>query len=136
MKRSCLRLKDPEKLQSSILTGMEIMRQKEFFETQHPSPFMLLSPRVREDKKNLIPSVTHIDGTARVQTVSKDTNPKLWQLIKEFENITGIPIVINTSFNLRGEPIVCTPEDAISAFRRSQMDCLVLENYVVEKINF
>jgi carbamoyltransferase len=108
-------------------------KAKEFFKLEHPSPFMLLSPRVREDKKNLIPSVTHIDGTARVQTVNKDTNLKLWQLIKEFENITTIPVIINTSFNLRGEPIVCTPEDAISSFKRSQIDYLVLENYVVEK---
>ena len=95
---------------------------------------MLLAVRVREDKRPIIPAVTHVDGTARVQTVSKNTNPKFWHLIKEFENITGVPILINTSFNLRGEPIVCTPEDAISCFKRSQMDCLVLGNYVVEKI--
>ena len=105
----------------------------EFFELQNPSPFMLLAPQVKEEKKKLIPGVTHIDGTARVQTVSKHTNPKFWQLIKEFENITGIPMVINTSFNLRGEPIVCTPEDVISCFQRSQMDYLVLGNYVIER---
>lgn len=73
---------------------------------------------------------------AMAQTVNKDTGPKLWQLIKEFENITGIPLVINTSFNLKDEPIVCTPEDAIGAFKKSQMDFLVLDNYVAEKINF
>jgi carbamoyltransferase len=95
---------------------------------------MLLAANVKEDKKAVIPAVTHIDGTARVQTVSKNINPKLWQLIKEFENITGVPVIINTSFNLRGEPIVCTPEDAIDVFRRSQMDCLVLGNYVAERI--
>jgi carbamoyltransferase len=89
-----------------------------------------------EDKRNLIPAVTHVYQTARVQTASKDTNLKLWQLIKEFENITTIPVIINTSFNLRGESIVCTSEDAINSFKKSQMDCLVLENYVVEKINF
>ena len=109
-------------------------RTSEFFEIKQLSPFMLLAARVREDKRPIIPAVTHVDGTARVQTVSKNTNPKFWHLIKEFENITGVPILINTSFNLRGEPIVCTPEDAISCFKRSQMDCLVLGNYVVEKI--
>jgi carbamoyltransferase len=106
----------------------------EFFKAKQFSPFMLLAANVKEDKKAVIPAVTHIDGTARVQTVSKNINPKLWQLIKEFENITGVPVIINTSFNLRGEPIVCTPEDAIDVFRRSQMDCLVLGNYVAERI--
>ena len=105
----------------------------ELFKLENSSPFMLLAPQVKEGKEELIPGVTHIDGTARVQTVSKSTNPRFWRLIKEFENITGVPVIINTSFNLRGEPIVCTPEDAISCFQRSQMDCLVLGNYVIEK---
>jgi len=108
-------------------------RSAEFFQLKGSSPFMLLSPRVKEEKKTVIPAVTHVDGTARVQTVSKSTNPKFWQLIKEFENITGVPVVLNTSFNLRGESIVCTPQEAINCFRRSQMDCLVLGNYVVDK---
>lgn len=82
----------------------------------------------------LIPAVTHVDGTARVQTINKNTNAKLWSLVKEFENITGIPVLINTSFNLKGEPIVCSPEDAIGCFKKSQMDCLVLGNYVVERV--
>jgi carbamoyltransferase len=108
-------------------------RVSEFFEGGQFSPFMLLSGVVKEDKKDIIPSVTHIDKTARLQTVNKNSNPRFWQLIREFENITGVPVLINTSFNLRGEPIVCTPEDAISCFTRSQMDCLVLGNYVLEK---
>jgi carbamoyltransferase len=108
-------------------------RAKEFFRLKNLSPFMLLAPEVREDKKGLIPAVTHVDGTARVQTINKNINAKLWSLVKEFENITGIPVLINTSFNLKGEPIVCSPEDAISCFKRSQMDCLVLGNYVVER---
>ena len=95
--------------------------------------FIKIAPLVKENKKELIPAVTHIDGTARVQTVSKNTNPRFWNLIKEFENITGIPMVINTSFNLRGEPIVLTPQDALDCFQRSLMDCLVLENYVIER---
>lgn len=105
----------------------------EFFELQQLSPFMLLAGRVKEDKIGAIPSVTHVDKTARIQTINKNINPRLWQLIKEFESITDVPVLINTSFNLRGEPIVCTPEDAISCFKRSQMDCLVLGNYVAEK---
>ena len=108
-------------------------RANDFFEFKNLSPFMLLSPKVREDKKSAIPAVTHIDGSARMQTVNKNSNPRLWQLIKEFEGITGIPVIINTSFNLKGEPIVCLPEEAIDVFLRSQMDCLVLGNYVIEK---
>jgi len=108
-------------------------RSSEFFELKNLSPFMLLAPRVREEKKALIPAVTHVDGTARVQTVNKNANPRLWNLVKEFENITGIPVLINTSFNLKGEPIICSPGDAISSFKKSQMDFLVLGNYVVER---
>jgi carbamoyltransferase len=108
-------------------------RAEEFFELQSPSPFMLLAPIVKEEKKEIIPGVVHVDGTARVQTINKNTNQKLWELIKEFENITGIPVIINTSFNLRGEPIVCTPENAIDSFQKSKMDCLVLGNFVIER---
>jgi len=105
----------------------------EYFHLRGKSPFMLLAARVREDKKSLIPAVTHVDGTARIQTVSKDANPRFWSLIKAFGDLTGVPMVINTSFNLRGEPIACSPEDAISGYRRSGMDCLVLGNYFVER---
>jgi len=107
----------------------------EFFELQGKSPFMLLAPKVKSEKKEFIPGVVHMDGSARVQTVSKNTNLKLWQLIKEFENITGIPVIINTSFNLRGEPIVCTPDNAIDCFQRSEMDYLVLGNFVIKRPN-
>ena len=108
-------------------------RAEEFFELQDTSPFMLLAPRVKKGKEKIIPAVTHVDGTARVQTVNRSTNPKFWRLINELAKITGVPVVLNTSFNLRGEPIVCTPEEAISCFERSQMDYLVLENYLVAK---
>jgi carbamoyltransferase len=108
-------------------------KYSEYFKLQHDSPFMLLAPFIREEKKNLIPGVTHNDNTARVQTVSKLANPRFWQLIRDFEDITGIPIIINTSFNLRGEPIACTPEDAIGCFSRSDMDYLVLENCVIKR---
>lgn len=110
-------------------------RAEEFFELSCASPFMLLAPLVRNEKKEIIPGVVHVDGTARVQTVSKNTNQKLWQLIKEFDNITGIPMIINTSFNLRGEPIVCAPDDAIDCFQRSKMDYLVLGNFVMQRLD-
>ncbi|MDD5561006.1 MAG: carbamoyltransferase [Candidatus Omnitrophica bacterium] len=108
-------------------------RAADFFKAKQFSPFMLLATNVKDDKKKAIPAVTHIDGTARVQIVSKSTNPRFWNLISEFENMTGIPVLINTSFNLKGEPIVCSPEDALTDFKRSQMDILVLENYILEK---
>ncbi|MDD5724678.1 MAG: carbamoyltransferase [Candidatus Omnitrophica bacterium] len=108
-------------------------RADEFFRIKQPSPFMLIAGSVREEKAAVIPAVTHVDKTARVQTLSRKANPRLWQLIKEFEQLTGIPLLINTSFNLRGEPIVCTPEDAVSCFKRSRMDCLILDNCIAER---
>jgi carbamoyltransferase len=108
-------------------------KAEEFFKIKDVSPFMLLAPQVRGEKKNLIPGVTHVDGTARVQTVNKKTNPKFWEVINEFYNITGIPLIVNTSFNLRGEPIVCSPQEALDCFQKTRMDCLVLENYLLEK---
>jgi len=105
----------------------------EYFEVKYPSPFMLLAPKVKTDKAHLIPAITHIDGTARLQTVSKKTNPLLWNLLDVFESKTGIPVIINTSFNLKGEPIVCKPEEAINDYLKSEMDCLVLGNCFIEK---
>ncbi|MBU1869723.1 MAG: carbamoyltransferase, partial [Candidatus Omnitrophica bacterium] len=104
---------------------------QEFFEIKCASPYMLLAPKVKKDKINLIPAVTHVDETARLQTVSKCFNPKFWHLIKAFQKITGIPVLLNTSFNLKGEPIVCSPEDAIKSFQRSNIDYLVMDNFVV-----
>lgn len=108
-------------------------RAEEFFKLKDTSPFMLLAPLVRDEKKESIPGVTHMDGTARVQTVSKKINPKFWDLIHEFENITGIPMLVNTSFNLKGEPIVNSPEDAFNTFSKSEMDMLVLGNFILTK---
>jgi carbamoyltransferase len=89
------------------------------------------------DKLNIprseIPAVTHIDYSARVQTVHSETNPRLHQLISAFEKKTGCPVLVNTSFNVRGEPIVCTPEDAYKCFMRTEIDYLVLENFVLAK---
>lgn len=108
-------------------------RAQEFFELSGTSPFMLLAPMVRPDKRGIIPGVVHVDGTARVQTVSQSTNLKMWRLIKAFEAITGVPVIINTSFNLRGEPVVCSPENAIDDFQKSAMDYLVLGNCVLAR---
>ena len=79
------------------------------------------------------PAVTHVDGSARPQTVEKAVNPLYWEMIRQFGERTGVPVVMNTSFNLRGEPIVCTPTDAIRTFFSSGMDALVIGNFIVEK---
>jgi carbamoyltransferase len=105
----------------------------EYIESATDSPFMILTAQVRPEKRKTIPSVTHVDGSARPQTVERDVNPLYWRLIHEFGARTGVPVVMNTSFNLRGEPIVCTPTDAIRTFFSSGMDALIIGNFVVEK---
>lgn len=80
-----------------------------------------------------IPAVTHVDCSARIQTVRRDTNPLFFDILRAFYELTGCPVVVNTSFNVRGEPIVCTPQDAYCCFMRTQMDVLVLETFVLEK---
>ncbi len=105
----------------------------EYLESATDSPFMVLTAQVRPEKRSVIPSVTHVDGSARPQTVERDASPLYWRLIYEFGQRTGVPVVMNTSFNLRGEPIVCSPTDAIRTFFSSGMDALVIGNFVVEK---
>src|SRR5262249_51174564 len=128
-------------------------RVADYFEMDVDSPYMLLVAAVKEgrrippteeqeglsgiDRLNVprsdIPAVTHIDYSARVQTVHEDTNPRYHELIKAFEQRTGCAVIVNTSFNVRGEPIVCTPEDAYRCFMRTEMDYLVLESCVIKK---
>ncbi|MFQ5850580.1 MAG: carbamoyltransferase [Candidatus Binatia bacterium] len=103
-----------------------------YFEQTHPSPFMLMTYKVKPEKRGVIPAPTHVDGTGRLQTVDRKTNPLYWQLITEFEKITGVPVLLNTSFN-ENEPIVNTPEEAVECFLRTKMDVLVMGNYAVEK---
>ncbi|MDR0994086.1 MAG: carbamoyltransferase [Verrucomicrobiota bacterium] len=129
-------------------------RVQDFFELDRPSPYMLLVAQVqpsrctgREEAETLpmrerinqvrsdIPAITHVDYSARVQSVNPDTNPAYYAIIKEFEKLTGYGIIINTSFNVRGEPIVCTPEDAYRCFMRTEMDCLVLDSFILHKGN-
>lgn len=113
----------------SLLAG----RADEYLESATDSPFMILTAQVKLEKKAVIPAVTHVDGSARPQTVERDVNPLYWTLIDEFGKCTGVPVVMNTSFNLRGEPIVCTPTDAIRTFYSSGMDALMLGSFLVEK---
>ncbi len=105
----------------------------EYIESATDSPFMILTAQVRPEKRSVIPAVTHVDGSARPQTVERDVNPLYWRLISEFGQRTGVPVVMNTSFNLRGEPIVSSPTDAIRTFFSSGMDALVIGNWVVAK---
>jgi carbamoyltransferase len=104
----------------------------EFFEKAHPSPFMTFAYNVRQEKRGVIPAPTHVDGTARLQTVSRTANPLYWKLIRAFGDLTGVPVVLNTSFN-DNEPIVCRPEEALDCFRRTQLDVLVMGNFILEK---
>jgi carbamoyltransferase len=103
----------------------------DYFELNQESPYMLLVAKVK--KPEIIPAITHVDGTARVQTLTKDDNGKFYDLVKEFKQITGIPVILNTSFNDAGEPIVETPEDAMICFLNTEMDYLVLGDYLVSK---
>jgi carbamoyltransferase len=128
-------------------------RVSDYFEQNTPSPYMLIVAPVRENirmpvtaeqkqlfgieklntKRSELPAITHVDYSARVQTVHRDTNPRYYDLIKAFESRTGCGVIVNTSFNVRGEPIVCTPEDAYRCFMRTEMDYLVLENFLLTK---
>jgi len=125
----------------------------EYFDIDGPSPYMLLVAPVKEERRNEvptdynnldmyerlyhlrsdIPAVTHVDFSARIQTVHQDTNPRYWQLIKAFKKITGYALLVNTSFNVRGEPIVCTPEDAYQCFMRTEMDYLIIGDFIFDK---
>jgi carbamoyltransferase len=104
----------------------------EWFAKSHPSPFMTLAYAVRPEKRALIPAPTHVDGTARLQTVTKEANPRYHALISAFRDLTGVPVVLNTSFN-DNEPIVCRPEEAIDCFLRTKMDALVLGDFLVTR---
>ena len=127
-------------------------RVSDYFELDRPSPYMLLVAQVRKERcvgldgadklsarerinqvRSDVPAITHVDYSARVQTVNRETSPRYHDLIKAFEDLTGCGVIINTSFNVRGEPIVCTPEDAYRCFMRTEMDYLVLGSYVLDK---
>jgi carbamoyltransferase len=104
----------------------------EYFVGAVPDPFMIQVYPVRPEKRQVIPAVTHVDGSGRLQTVSRRTNTRYWQLLKAFEKITGVPVLLNTSFN-ENEPIVHQPAEALDCFLRTRMDMLVMGQFVIEK---
>ncbi len=125
----------------------------DYFEIDRPSPYMLLVAYVRPEKRremtesenklwgidklnvvrSEVPAITHVDYSARLQTVHEDTNSLYHKMIRAFYELTGCPVIVNTSFNVRGEPIVCSPKDAYICFMRTEMDYLVMENFVLDK---
>src|SRR3989338_6603306 len=106
----------------------------EYFEIdKDEEPFMLFVYPFKEGKKKLVPSVVHVDGTGRLQTTSKEENYLYYSVIKEFEKLSGVPILVNTSFNIRGEPIVCTPEDAYKCMMGTGIDYLVIGKFLVKR---
>jgi len=107
-------------------------RQAEFFEHDHPSPFMLHVYKIRPEKREQLCAVNHVDNTGRLQSVTHDENPLYYDLIRAFERRTGIPVVLNTSFN-ENEPIVCKPEEAIDCFQRTRMDAIAIGPYFAQK---
>ena len=107
--------------------------RKDYFEKSSFSPFMLQNHKVYINKAKEVPAVVHTDLTSRYQSVTKKANKKYYQLIKEFYKITKTPIILNTSFNIAGEPIVCTPDQAIRSFYSSAIDCLAIGNYWITK---
>ncbi len=111
-----------------------VERMSEFFEIDQSDPFMTMAPKVRVDKAHLIPAAVHIDGTARIQTIDRQINPRFYDLVKEFDELTGIPLILNTSFN-RKEPIVERPEEAIACFLQTDMDALVLHEFYAGRKN-
>jgi len=140
-------LADPRRKEMKVILNARIKRREwfrpfapsillekvgEYFEKDYPEPFMLKVYPVKTEKREFIPAVTHVDGTGRLQTVSREENPLYWQLIKEFEKITGVPILLNTSFN-ENEPIVCAPQEALDCFLRTRMDVLAINNCILKK---
>jgi len=107
-------------------------RVSDYFEESHPDPFMVKVYPVRPSKRSEIPAVTHVDGTGRLQTVSRNQNPRYWELLRSFESLTGTPLLLNTSFN-ENEPIVNTPDEALDCFKRTKMDRLVLGEWMIRR---
>tara|TARA_B100000787_G_C16045410_1_gene228829 strand:- start:299 stop:646 length:348 start_codon:yes stop_codon:yes gene_type:complete len=106
---------------------------EKYIDASSDSPYMIMAFPVREEFKSLIPAVVHVDGTARPQAVNKKYNPKFWGLLDEFEKLTGHAVLINSSFNIQGEPVVCSPSDALRTFGGTGLDVLALGDYIIEK---
>ncbi len=108
-------------------------RMTDYFQFDRPSPYMLFTARVRPEMRNKIPAVTHVDGSARLQTLRREDHERFYNLIRQFDEDTGCPVLINTSFNVRGEPIVCTPQDAFRCFMATEMDFLAMGSFLIDK---
>src|SRR5208282_2691429 len=119
----------PSVLAECAETYFELPNARQHF----PARFMLYVAPVRQEQQAALPAITHVDGTGRLQTVFREQSPRYYGLIERFGQATGVPVVLNTSFNLKGEPVVNTPANAFSTFSKSEMDTLVLENFVIEK---
>ena len=140
---------DPRRPDVQVILNTKIKRRESFrpfapsilreavadwFECDDDVPFMMQVYPIRPEKRALIPAVTHVDGSGRLQTVYQETNPRYYRLIKAFEALTQVPMVLNTSFN-ENEPVVCTPQEALACFLRTQMDLLVMEDWWVERVS-
>ena len=140
-------LGDPRRADMKDILNLKIKRRESFrpfapsilresvpdwFETDDDVPFMMQVYQIQDDKRQLIPAVTHVDGSGRLQTVGSDTNPRYYRLIEAFKELTGVPLVLNTSFN-ENEPVVCNPKEALDCFLRTKMDVLVLGNWFVAR---
>jgi carbamoyltransferase len=108
-------------------------RMKDYFEFDRPSPYMLFTAQVRPEQRSTIPAVTHVDGSARLQTLTREDHGLFYDLVSQFDRDTGCPVIINTSFNVRGEPIVCTPADAFRCFMATEMDYLAIGPFLIDK---
>jgi carbamoyltransferase len=140
-------LADPRRADMQQILNLKIKRRESFrpfapsilrehvatwFETDDEVPFMMQVFQIRPEKREEIPAVTHVDGSGRLQTVSPQSNPRYYRLIDTFREITGVPILLNTSFN-ENEPVVCRPEEALDCFLRTRMDLLVLGNFLISR---
>jgi carbamoyltransferase len=141
-------LADPRRADMKEILNLKIKRRESFrpfapsilrehvadwFETDDDVPFMMQVYQIREERRATIPAVTHVDGSGRLQTVQQHTNPRYYRLIEAFRKLTGVPMLLNTSFN-ENEPVVCKPEEALACFLRTKMDVLVLENVVISRL--
>lgn len=141
-------LADPRRTDMQELLNRKIKRRESFrpfapsileqdmadwFEIEDQVPYMEKVYPIKREKQSLIPAVTHVDGTGRLQTVNSQTNPRYYRLIEKFSAVTGVPILLNTSFN-ENEPVVCNPDQAIDCFVRTRMDMLVIEDFVISRV--
>ena len=140
---------DPRRSDMKDILNLKIKRRESFrpfapsilredvsdwFEQSEEVPFMMQVYQIKKDKRFEIPAVTHVDGSGRLQTVDKKNNPRYYSLINDFKNISGVPMVLNTSFN-ENEPVVCKPEEALETFLRTKMDVLVIEDWMITRNN-